>query len=145
MLEESRRPGSPSPSVLIPSTTLDLHTVLGHMCCSSFHWEEMGLSPRSPHPLLAWGGFQFGGFYRPLTHSTLWTPAEREEGEPNLPGYSLWDLITCYYLEEMLNISAPRAKQPTVRKQLNFWRDCFSISGTVLTAHGGGEGLATLE
>lgn len=66
-------------------------------------------------------------------------------GKANLPGYLLWDPITCYYLEEMLNISAPRAKQPTVWKHLNFWRDCFSLSGIVLTAHGGGEGLATLE
>lgn len=41
-----------------------------------------------------------------------------------------------------MNILAPRARQPAVWKYLNFWRDCFSVSDIVLTAHGGGEGLA---
>ena len=41
----------------------------------------------------------------------------------------------------MLNIVAPGAKWPTVWKCLNFWRDCFSLPGTVLAALGGGEGF----
>lgn len=79
-LEEGRGPGSPNSNVHLSPTTLDPPAVLGHMCWSSFPWEEMGLSPGSPYLLPAGGGFHFCGFYRPLMHSTAWTPAERWEG-----------------------------------------------------------------
>ena len=49
----------------------------------------MGMSPGAigtptptPDPA-GLGTFQFGGFYRSLTHSTLWTPVERGKVNPN--------------------------------------------------------------
>ena len=35
-----------------------------------------------------------------------------------------------------------QGQMQTVWKYLNFWKDCFSLPGIVLTAHGGGEGHA---
>lgn len=50
-------------------------------------WESLQeRHPSTPAPgqaLQAWGVFQSRGFYRPLTHSTLWTPVERGKVNPN--------------------------------------------------------------
>lgn len=63
----------------------------------------------------------------------------------------LWDLMTCEYLGEMMNISAPRshtcAKEPAVWKRLNVGgeRVWQPIEGVILAALGGRERLSTSE
>lgn len=58
----------------------------------------------------------------------------RRRGKANTV-YLLRDLVTGYYLKEMLNISAPGPNGPQCGNR-NFWRNCVSVSGTVFTAHG---------
>ena len=102
------------------------------------------LQPPAPRPypcLRLEGEFQSGGFYRPLGHSSVRTPVEKGKGNSisqAIVGPS--NMLLSGGNVEHFGSQGQTAYSVEISEFLE--RYCFSVSDTVLTAHGGGEGLA---